>query len=82
QALSRQKGDNVRFRLVAQASDDADSDTLIYYWPKNKTEAKYQLMNILSLKTVGVYFFVYGEKRSGVRSAEPIMADYAQQNKQ
>lgn len=81
QALSRQMGDNVRFSLVAQASDVADCDTLIYYWPKNKPEAQFQLMNILSLMPVGVDVFVMGENRSGVRSAEPMLADYAQLNK-
>ncbi|EAZ9557820.1 16S rRNA (guanine(1207)-N(2))-methyltransferase RsmC [Salmonella enterica] len=81
QALSRQMGDNVRFILVAQASDVADCDTLIYYWPKNKPEAQFQLMNILSLMPVGVDVFVVGENRSGVRSAEPMLADYAQLNK-
>ncbi len=81
QALSRQMGDNVRFSLVAQASDVADCDTLIYYWPKNKPEAQFQLMNILSLMPVGVDVFVVGENRSGVRSAEPMLADYAPLNK-
>ncbi|EGP8318920.1 16S rRNA (guanine(1207)-N(2))-methyltransferase RsmC [Salmonella enterica] len=81
QALSRQMGDNVRFSLVAQASDVADCDTLIYYWPKNKPETQFQLMNILSLMPVGVDVFVVGENRSGVRSAEPMLADYAQLNK-
>ncbi|EAB5817086.1 TPA: 16S rRNA (guanine(1207)-N(2))-methyltransferase RsmC [Salmonella enterica subsp. enterica serovar Infantis] len=81
QALSRQMGDNVRFSLVAQASDVADCDTLIYYWPKNKPEAQFQLMNILSLMPSGVDVFVVGENRSGVRSAEPMLADYAPLNK-
>lgn len=81
QALSRQMGDNVRFSLVVQASDVADCDTLIYYWPKNKPEAQFQLMNILSLMPVGVDVFVVGENRSGVRSAEPMLADYAPLNK-
>ncbi|EGL5921490.1 16S rRNA (guanine(1207)-N(2))-methyltransferase RsmC [Salmonella enterica] len=81
QALSRQMGENVRFSLVAQASDVADCDTLIYYWPKNKPEAQFQLMNILSLMPVGVDVFVVGENRSGVRSAEPMLADYAPLNK-
>ncbi|HAU6710262.1 TPA: 16S rRNA (guanine(1207)-N(2))-methyltransferase RsmC [Salmonella enterica subsp. enterica serovar Casablanca] len=81
QAFSRQMGDNVRFSLVAQASDVADCDTLIYYWPKNKPEAQFQLMNILSLMPVGVDVFVVGENRSGVRSAEPMLADYAPLNK-
>ncbi|EAA6210786.1 16S rRNA (guanine(1207)-N(2))-methyltransferase RsmC [Salmonella enterica subsp. enterica serovar Virchow] len=81
QALSRQMGENVRFSLVAQASDVADCDTLIYYWPKNKPEAQFQLMNILSLMPVGSDVFVVGENRSGVRSAEPMLADYAPLNK-
>lgn len=81
QVLSRQMGDNVRFSLVAQASDVADCDTLIYYWPKNKPEAQFQLMNILSLMPVGSDVFVVGENRSGVRSAEQMLADYAPLNK-
>lgn len=81
QVLSRQMGDNVRFSLVAQASDVADCDTLIYYWPKNKPEAQFQLMNILSLMPSGVDVFVVGENRSGVRSVEQMLADYATLNK-
>ncbi len=81
QVLSRQMDDNVRFSLVAQASDVADCDTLIYYWPKNKPEAQFQLMNILSLMPVGCDIFVVGENRSGVRSAEQMLADYAPLNK-
>ncbi|ECG8513294.1 16S rRNA (guanine(1207)-N(2))-methyltransferase RsmC [Salmonella enterica subsp. salamae] len=81
QVLSRQMGDNVRFSMVAQASDVADCDTLIYYWPKNKPEAQFQLMNILSLMPVGCDIFVVGENRSGVRSAEQMLADYAPLNK-
>lgn len=81
QVLNRQMGDNVRFSLVAQADDVADSDTLIYYWPKNKPEAQFQLMNILSLLPVGTDIFVVGENRSGVRSAEQMLAEYAPLNK-
>lgn len=47
QVLSRQMGDNARFSLVATVDDVADCDTLIYYWPKNKPEAQFQLMNLL-----------------------------------
>lgn len=32
QVLSRQMAENARFSLVAEASDVADCDTLIYYW--------------------------------------------------
>lgn len=42
-------GDTVRFSLVAEAADVAECDTLIYYWPKNKPEAQFQLMNLFSL---------------------------------
>lgn len=81
QVLSRQMGDNARFSLVATVDDVADCDTLIYYWPKNKPEAQFQLMNLLSLLPVGTDIFVVGENRSGVRSAEQMLADYAPLNK-
>ena len=76
QVLNRQMEERVRFSLVADASDVADSDTLIYYWPKNKPEAQFQLMNILSLLPVGTDIFVVGENRSGVRSAEQMLEAY------
>lgn len=56
QVLNRQMGDNVRFSLVAEAADVADCDTLIYYWPKNKPEAQFQLMNLLSAAGGNRYF--------------------------
>ncbi|MGK0704368.1 16S rRNA (guanine(1207)-N(2))-methyltransferase RsmC [Yokenella regensburgei] len=81
QDLSRQMGDNVRYSLVAETADVADCDTFIYYWPKNKPEAQFQLMNILSLLPVGTDVFVVGENRSGVRSAEQMLAEYCPLNK-
>jgi len=81
QVLSRQMGERVRFSLVAEQSDITDCDTLIYYWPKNKPEAQFQLMNLLSLLPVGCDIFVVGENRSGVRSAEQMLADYTTLNK-
>ena len=51
-------------------SDVADCDTLIYYWAKNKPEAQFQLMNLLSLLPVGIDIFRGWRKpRSGVRAA-------------
>lgn len=81
QVLAPQMGENVRYSLVAEAADVADCDTLIYYWPKNKPEAQFQLMNLLSLLPLGTDIFVVGENRSGVRSAEQMLADYAPLNK-
>ncbi|NIY48157.1 16S rRNA (guanine(1207)-N(2))-methyltransferase RsmC [Cedecea colo] len=76
QALSAQMGENAQYGLVAGADTISDSNTLIYYWPKNKPEAHFQLMNILSLLPVGCDVFVVGENRSGVRSAEQMLEDY------
>ncbi|KNC06456.1 16S rRNA methyltransferase [Klebsiella sp. RIT-PI-d] len=81
QVLERQMGENVRFSLVAEAADVADCDTLVYYWPKNKPEAQFQLLNLLSLLPIGTDIFVVGENRSGVRSAEQMLADLAPLNK-
>lgn len=81
QVLSKPMGDNARYGLVADAEIVADSDTLIYYWPKNKPEAQFQLMNLLSLLPVGTDVFVVGENRSGVRSAEAMLEAYCPLNK-
>ncbi|ELY4667974.1 16S rRNA (guanine(1207)-N(2))-methyltransferase RsmC [Cronobacter sakazakii] len=81
QVLSKPMGDNARYGLVADAEIVADSDTLIYYWPKNKPEAQFQLMNLLSLLPVGTDIFVVGENRSGVRSAEAMLEAYCTLNK-
>jgi len=81
QALSRAMDDRVRFSLTADATDVTDCDTLVYYWPKNKPEAQFQLTNILSLMPVGTDIFVVGENRSGVRSAEQMLAEFAPLNK-
>ncbi|NKI72916.1 16S rRNA (guanine(1207)-N(2))-methyltransferase RsmC [Dickeya sp. CFBP 2040] len=81
QQLQPALGDNVHFSLQAQAETVAGCDTLIYYWPKSKQEAQFQLFNLLSLLPVGCDIFVVGENRSGVRSAEDILAPVAAINK-
>lgn len=81
QTLSRQMDDKAVFGLTLDKAATGDSDTLIYYWPKNKPEAQFQLMNLLSLLPVGTDIFVVGENRSGVRSAEQMLAEFASLNK-
>lgn len=81
QTLSRQMDDKAVFGLTLDKAATGDSDTLIYYWPKNKPEAQFQLMNLLSLLPVGTDIFVVGENRSGVRSAEQMLAEFAALNK-
>ncbi len=81
QTLTPQMGENAHYSLVADSAMVGDSDTLIYYWPKNKPEAQFQLMNLLSLLPVGTDIFVVGENRSGVRSAEQMLAAFCPLNK-
>ncbi|ADP66149.1 16S rRNA (guanine(1207)-N(2))-methyltransferase RsmC [Buchnera aphidicola] len=47
-------------------------DVIIYYWPKDKSEAKFQLMNIISCCPINTEIFIVGNNSSGVRSA-PLM---------
>ncbi len=75
QAISRTLGENAQFGLLADANFLSQSDTLVYYWPKSKQEAQFQLFNLLSLLPIGCDIFVVGENRSGVRSAEAVLED-------
>lgn len=81
QNLHKAMGERAVFGLTADAACVGDSDTLIYYWPKNKPEAHFQLMNLLSLLPEGCDIFVVGENRSGVRSAEQMLSEFAPLNK-
>lgn len=53
QLLSNTLEENVQFGLLATAETLAACDTLIYYWPKSKQEAQFQLANLLSILPVG-----------------------------
>lgn len=81
QTLEPLMGDRAYYGLVADAATVGECDTLIYYWPKNKPEAQFQLLNLLSLMPVGSDIFVVGENRSGVRSAEQMLAEFCPLNK-
>ncbi|MBN6070461.1 16S rRNA (guanine(1207)-N(2))-methyltransferase RsmC [Aggregatibacter actinomycetemcomitans] len=52
------------------------ADVILFYWTKNKQECHFQLMQLLSQCTVGQEVLLVGENRSGVRSAEKMLADY------
>ncbi|CUX96638.1 16S rRNA (guanine(1207)-N(2))-methyltransferase RsmC [Candidatus Doolittlea endobia] len=64
----------VQFSSVADTELVGGCDTLIYYWPKNKLEALFQLTNLLSLLPLGCDVYVVGGNRSGVYSAEPMLS--------
>lgn len=81
QLLSNTLDENVQFGLVATPETVTACDTLVYYWPKSKQEAQFQLANLLSLLPVGCDVFVVGENRSGVRSAEEMLSEFAQLTK-
>lgn len=48
-------------------------DTIIYYWPKNKSEAKFQLINLISHFSTQTEIFIVGENSSGIKSAPLIL---------
>ncbi|EKT53644.1 16S rRNA (guanine(1207)-N(2))-methyltransferase RsmC [Providencia sneebia] len=70
-------GDNVNFSATVPADFMSDCDTLIYYWPKNKQEACFQLDDLCTYLKAGSQIFIVGENRSGVKSAEAIMEGIA-----
>lgn len=74
-------GDNASFGLVAQASDVRRLRYADLLLAKEQAGNPVQLMNLLSLLPTGIDIFVVGENRSGVRSAEQMLADYAPLNK-
>ena len=74
--LHQSMGERATFGLLPEAELTDGIDTLIYYWPKSKQEAQFQLEALLSQLPVGSELFIVGENRSGVRSAETILADF------
>ncbi|MGK3122955.1 16S rRNA (guanine(1207)-N(2))-methyltransferase RsmC [Candidatus Pantoea formicae] len=81
QNLSRRLGERAVYSMVATTADVEGCDTLVYFWSKNKPEAQFQLQNLLSLMPVGCDIFVVGENRSGVRSAEGMLEEWAKLEK-
>ncbi|MDC9593061.1 16S rRNA (guanine(1207)-N(2))-methyltransferase RsmC [Xenorhabdus sp. IM139775] len=77
QSLIRQLGDHAHFGLVADNAFISGCDTLIYYWPKSKNEARFQLRSLFSVLPPGTDIFIVGENRSGVRSVDKLMEDIA-----
>ena len=79
--LLKSMGDNVLFGLVADQSFVKYCNTLIYFWPKNKNEATFQLRSLCSNLQVGTEIFIVGENRSGVKSATELMNGIAKLKK-
>lgn len=66
----------IEFGLLPSESCYNNTDTLIYYWPKNKSEAQFQLACLLNHLAKGTDVFIVGENRSGVKSAETLLSDF------
>lgn len=77
QRLTPLLGERVQFGLLPTAALTQQVDTLLYYWPKNKAEALFQLTSLLSQLPAGTRLLITGENRSGVRSAPALLAEYA-----
>lgn len=69
-------GEQAHFSLLPDERLFEQTDTLIYYWPKSKIEAQFQISYLLNHLPKGADVFIIGENRSGVRSAENLLADF------
>lgn len=54
----------------------AQADLAVFYWTKNKLECQFQLLQWLSKQAAGQEMLIVGENRSGVRSAETLLAEF------
>lgn len=52
------------------------AELILYYWTKNKQEVQFQLMQLLAQSPQGQQMLIVGNNRSGVRSAEKMLAPY------
>ncbi|WP_294844076.1 16S rRNA (guanine(1207)-N(2))-methyltransferase RsmC [uncultured Gilliamella sp.] len=66
----------ISFSLLLEAEFYVGMDTLIYYWPKTKSEAQFQLSYLLHNMPKGSDIFIVGENRTGVKSVEALLADF------
>ncbi|UDG79309.1 Ribosomal RNA small subunit methyltransferase C [Candidatus Ecksteinia adelgidicola] len=76
QLLKRKMDKKIKFSLMIDLEFIHKSNTLIYYWPKSKQEAQFQLCNIFTQLPKGSKIFIVGENRSGVRSSQKILEKY------
>lgn len=72
---------NIYYNLLVSEKVVKNYNTLIYYWPKSKLEAKFQLYNLLSCFSIGTKIFIVGHNSSGVKSAIKILEKWINLNK-
>jgi len=72
---------HIYYDLLISKKAVENYNTLIYYWPKNKSEARFQLCNLLSCFDIGTEIFIVGKNSSGVKSAIKILKKWTKLNK-
>ena len=70
------RANNTNFSLYPNQSFYTDINTLIYYWPKTKNEAQFQLSFLLNSMPKESDIFIIGENRTGVKSVEGLLTDF------
>lgn len=70
------KGTEIDFSLLPNEDFYNGMNTLIYYWPKTKSEAQFQLSYLLNNMPKDSDIFIVGENRTGVKSVESLLADF------
>ncbi|CAL4043194.1 16S rRNA (guanine(1207)-N(2))-methyltransferase RsmC [Buchnera aphidicola] len=74
--LSNIKENQVFYSLFPNKKIILEHDSLIYFWPKNKSEANFQLQYLLSIFKKKSHIFIVGENNSGVKSAVLILENW------
>jgi 16S rRNA (guanine1207-N2)-methyltransferase len=67
------KNINIYNTILISKNIIKDCNTIIYYWPKNKKEAEFQLTNALSCLSLNTSVFIVGNNSSGINSASKIL---------
>ncbi|QCI21629.1 16S rRNA (guanine(1207)-N(2))-methyltransferase RsmC [Buchnera aphidicola (Hyadaphis tataricae)] len=67
------KNINIYNTILISKNIIQDCNTIIYYWPKNKKEAEFQLKNALSCLSLNTRVFIVGNNSSGIKSASKIL---------
>nr|WP_218057739.1 16S rRNA (guanine(1207)-N(2))-methyltransferase RsmC [Gilliamella apicola] len=70
------RGNHTYFSLLPEVDFYVGMNTLIYYWPKTKSEAQFQLSYLLHNMPKGSDIFIIGENRTGVKSVESLLGDF------
>lgn len=74
--LSKEKHKNVIFNKTFSKSKLLGFNYFIYFWPKDKSEANYQLSYLFSLIPINCQIIIVGNNKSGVKSIQNIFLDF------